>query len=292
MNIRRLAIYLLTGLVTLLGGPRLVSCAELCTAAQRMCTSRMACGFALHNYFLNCGSLLEGETDECTTRCKKALISLLSTDDNKEGQAYMHCDCEGNTVCESHKSRMQVCSEYVLPAMKRIHDEDSTLSCSLAQLICRADTPCLTALQFANTYCPRLVRGERCTAKCNNSLSILYRQPKAAKLRTCVCDGSEDYRCSELQANTDRLCYGDHSHRHRHHTNSKTRDTYAPADGQTALIIQHNNDTTHSVDANAQYASVGSLTCGLHPKYYHTILLLFTCLLLTRIVTSDRTLFC
>lgn len=35
----------------------------------------------------------------------------------------------------------------------------------------------------------------------------MIKQEKAAKLSTCVCDGSEDYDCPSILDNMDRLCY-------------------------------------------------------------------------------------
>lgn len=71
--------------------------------------------------------------------------------------------------------------------------------------------------------------GKKCTIRCKNSISILQRQvsssfesllwalttlnarlgmqEKAAKLSTCVCDGSEDYDCPSILENMDRLCH-------------------------------------------------------------------------------------
>lgn len=43
---------------------------------------------------------------------------------------------------------------------------------------------------------------------CRNSLSILRRQEKAAKLNTCFCDGAEEYDCKSIHRNMNTLCYG------------------------------------------------------------------------------------
>jgi len=42
--------------------------------------------------------------------------------------------------------------------------------------------------------------------RCNNSLAILYRQPKASKLANCYCDGSEEFPCLKFKTYTERLC--------------------------------------------------------------------------------------
>lgn len=44
--------------------------------------------------------------------------------------------------------------------------------------------------------------------RCRNSINILTRQEKAAKLNTCICDGSEDYDCRGIHRNMNRLCFG------------------------------------------------------------------------------------
>ncbi len=264
--------------------------AELCSTAHNVCSSRLACGNALRNYFMTCSDLISGETTECSTRCKKALISLLSTDD-REGEAYINCDCAGKEFCELHKSRMQACSQDVLPAMKSIRD-DTPISCSLAMLICMADTPCLVALDYYQHNCAKLIRGERerCTTKCNNSLSIWLRQPKARKLKNCVCDGTEDYDCPMLQEKTEKLCYGNNHRHHRHQNNQNGHHlpdkpghkqhmnmSDSPKDHHT----RNRNDTTNIVDANAQYSKAGSnKACASHCRQCHVIYVFF-CLFLT-----------
>lgn len=187
----------------------LVEGQDTCQVAQRKCVSRIGCGMALSNFFIDCGSLIHGETTECSKRCKKALISLLSTDD-REGEDFINCDCGGNEFCEVQKQRTNACAKDVVPAMKAVNDDKTAISCSLAEMICRADTPCLTALEFYEDHCSKLIRGEKCTPRCNNSISILYRVQKARKLRNCVCDGTEDLPipCEDLQQNTERLCFG------------------------------------------------------------------------------------
>ena len=218
---------------------------ESCGRAQGKCVSRNGCGLALTNYFIDCNSLISGETNVCNKRCKKSLISLLSTDDS-EGEAFIKCECGGNSFCETQKERMNVCARDVLPAMKAINDDNTAISCSLAEMICRADTPCLTALLYYEQHCSKLLRGEKCTSRCNNSLQILYRTPKARKLRNCVCDGTEDLPlnvpCQTLQQNTERLCFGrsgtsftpmtsfsldddtvTHAHHHQHGRHNGTR---------------------------------------------------------------------
>lgn len=150
---------------------------------------------------VDCADLIAGRTHKCEPSCLRALIALTSTD---EGQELINCDCEGSRFCELNKERIQVCRSSVLAAMA----DHSVVSCTTARWICVADPLCSTALEYYNRFCGSLFDGHRCTLRCNNSLSILDRQDKAAKLRTCLCDGTEDFPCQRIQDNTRRLCFG------------------------------------------------------------------------------------
>lgn len=44
--------------------------------------------------------------------------------------------------------------------------------------------------------------------RCRNSIDILTRQEKAAKLNTCICDGNENYDCKGIHRNMNFLCFG------------------------------------------------------------------------------------
>ena len=73
---------------------------------------------------------------------------------------------------------------------------------------------------------------------------IFFFQEKAAKLSTCVCDGTEDYDCPSILDNMDRLCY----HKVRP---SSSATTAGPAPDQTpaeggGLGVEERNDTTSS----------------------------------------------
>ncbi len=52
-----------------------------------------------------------------------------------------------------------------------------------------------------------MFRGKKCTDRCMNSISILKRQPKASKLESCYCEGTEDFDCQAIKTNMDRLCF-------------------------------------------------------------------------------------
>lgn len=184
---------------------------ESCESAQKKCVIRVGCGMALHNYFIGCNDVIYGNTGVCSASCRRALISLLSTED-RAGLAFVNCDCSGNELCEQQKKSVEMCDN-VLEAMETLDNNSTIVSCTLARWICEADTSCFTALRFYRRHCERLFDDDkpRCTSRCNNSLSILYRQTKARKLRTCYCDGSEQYDCPALKENTERVCFQRHS---------------------------------------------------------------------------------
>ena len=55
-----------------------------------------------------------------------------------------------------------------------------------------------------------MFRGQKCSQRCKNSLNILRRQEKAAKLRQCQCQIDEqidDFLCSDIKANMENLCF-------------------------------------------------------------------------------------
>ena len=185
---------------------------EICSEARKKCQKRMGCGMALNNYIMSCGPLIHGETTQCSYECKKALVSLLHTQDHI-GLNFMTCDCNNEEYCVTQKRRIQVCSQPVLKALKGVNDEHTRINCSLAELICLTDPGCNEALRYYGDYCRKLFRSEKCTGRCNNSITILYRQERARKLRNCICDGTESYNCQQIHDNTDRLCFKHVSHR-------------------------------------------------------------------------------
>lgn len=176
---------------------------ESCDIVKSRCGARVGCAMALHNFFLGCNDLMYGDITECSVECTRTLISLMSTED---GVGFMECDCEGVESCEERKKNVEVCTTSVMEAVKTLNDS-SVVSCTLARWLCEADSSCLTALSYYISYCESLLEGITCTPRCNNSLSILYRQPKAAKLINCSCEGNEEFDCVKIRRNTERLCF-------------------------------------------------------------------------------------
>lgn len=97
---------------------------------------------------------------------------------------------------------MEVCRPQVLQATRN----ETVVSCRVAQWICAADPLCSTALDYYHRLCRQMFHGKKCSHRCNNSLAILLRQEKAAKLASCRCDGREDYDCARIRDNMARLC--------------------------------------------------------------------------------------
>lgn len=170
-----------------------------CEEARLKCAYRTGCGRALQSYIVGCSSLHHGPPGHCPEACQHALIALTSTD---EGKDLMTCQC-ADELCEETKRRVEVCR----PSVTRATRNESVVSCRVAQWICGADPLCSTALDYYHRYCRSMFRGHKCTHRCKNSISILRRQEKAAKLDSCWCDGREDYDCPAIRSNMARLCF-------------------------------------------------------------------------------------
>lgn len=170
-----------------------------CEEARLKCAYREGCGMALQNYMVGCSAVLQGPTQHCPQICLHSLIALTSTE---EGRDLMNCQCN-DEFCEEQKSRVEICR----PSVTHANRNGSVVSCTAAQWICAADTLCSTALEYYHRNCKSMFNGKKCTHRCQNSINILRRQEKAAKLKTCKCSGHEDYDCPVIQANMARLCF-------------------------------------------------------------------------------------
>ncbi|XP_045123501.1 growth arrest-specific protein 1-like isoform X1 [Portunus trituberculatus] len=170
-----------------------------CEDARIKCALREGCGMALQNYMLGCADLISGKSAECDPYCRNSLIALTSTE---EGHALMDCVCSDD-YCRESKQRVEVCRVEVL----RANANSTVVTCSVAHWICSADTLCSTAITYYDRYCRKMFLGKECSFRCNNSLGILQRQAKAAKLASCTCDGTEPFDCEGIKNNTARLCF-------------------------------------------------------------------------------------
>ncbi|XP_056630023.1 growth arrest-specific protein 1-like [Diorhabda carinulata] len=191
-----------------------------CEEARMRCAYRDGCGRVLQKYIVDCSTVLQGDRfpTNCPEICQYTLIALTSTE---EGMELMDCEC-GDKYCENQKQRTEVCRPAVLHS---IHS--SVVPCTVAQWICMADTQCSKAFEYYKEYCKAMFHGKKCTARCNNSINILRKQEKAAKLKTCKCDGFEDYDCHGIQRNMDKLCFHKHS-KHRNQTHHENKEDETP----------------------------------------------------------------
>lgn len=170
-----------------------------CEQAYTQCALRKACAPALKAYNDHCHELISNQTNECSPKCLDAMIALRSSE---EGADLANCDCQSNDYCMASKVRSQLCKAQVDKSL----DPKTVVSCSTASWICMADQSCAPALGFYYRNCRSLLSQRHCSARCNNSLTVLHRQPKALKLISCQCDGSEDFPCLRLKTFTEQLC--------------------------------------------------------------------------------------
>lgn len=98
---------------------------------------------------------------------------------------------------------MEICRPQVMKAVK----SDTIVTCDTAQWICAADATCLKALEYYHAYCHSMFNGKRCSFRCKNSIAILKKQEKAAKLDSCRCSGKEDFDCPRIRTNMAKLCF-------------------------------------------------------------------------------------
>ncbi len=171
-------------------------------------------------------SLCVGITDTCSRACQHALIALLST---PEGERLMECRCT-DADCAEKKRRVEPCRA----AVTWQNAPNSLVSCSAASWICAADPLCATALDYYNRNCQAMFKGRKCSRRCRNSLDILLRQPTAAKLATCYCDGTEDFECAAIRENTDVLCFG--------------KKTAADKDEEATTTTAADDDSVNEID--------------------------------------------
>ncbi|KAG8336309.1 1,3-beta-glucanosyltransferase gas1 [Homalodisca vitripennis] len=137
----------------------------------------------------------------CRTRppCHTRFIAQIQIEPSRKD---ITCECT-DEMCRETKERVEVCR----PQVTRATHNESIVSCRVAEWICSADGVCSTALDYYHHYCRSMFQGRKCSNRCKNSISILRRQEKAAKLTTCVCDGREGYDCVQIRTNMARLCY-------------------------------------------------------------------------------------
>ncbi|XP_030760204.1 growth arrest-specific protein 1-like [Sitophilus oryzae] len=205
-----------------------------CEEARLKCAYREGCGKALQKYLIGCSTVLQGPRPSyCPEICQLSLIALVSTE---EGKALMECDCS-DEYCEDQKRRPEICR----PEVSRLMEEP-IVSCRVAQWICNADAQCSTAFDYYRRLCKAMFHGKKCTRKCLNSINILRRQDKAQKLKSCKCDGSEDYNCLDIQRNMNKLCF----HSSHHHYNV----TETHSENEVVKVMVTSNSSVNSVSVS------------------------------------------
>nr|CAH7737692.1 unnamed protein product [Callosobruchus chinensis] len=210
-------------------GNDMVSEAIPCEEARWKCAYRVGCGMALRNYLIGCDVVLRGPyPDKCPEICMHSLIALTSTE---EGMDLTNCECS-DEYCIDQKRRTEVCRAGVTHFMNQ-----PVVSCSVAQWICGADALCSKALEYYNRYCRAMFAGKKCSARCNNSVNILHRQEKAARLFQCQCDGKEEYDCLAIQRNMNKLCFAKHT---KHHNQTHPDESQLPKQDEVPSVVLAN----------------------------------------------------
>lgn len=185
-----------------------------CMDARNRCILRIGCSMALNNFLIACEPVRLGAVDYCTDSCMRAVVSLVTVADDI-GTDYLTCDCDTAPDCLLVKKRIALCSDGVLAALNSL-DTDEVISCSLARMLCEADTSCWTALSYYENDCGYLwdkhtTEMLHCSPVCNNSVATLFRQRRAAKLRTCLCDNTDplvgEDACIRMRYNTEAYCF-------------------------------------------------------------------------------------
>jgi len=161
----------------------------------------------LLSYNFECHDLVNhrsGGGGKCPEKCRNTLVGLAST---AEGRLLMECDCAGDDDCEGTRNRLEACGRHAVRLAAR---NDTVSSCGEAKWICLSDAECGKALEHYHHNCGAMFRGRRCTERCRNSVAILRRQEKAAKLESCECRGEDqrfgEFDCTEVKENMARLC--------------------------------------------------------------------------------------
>ena len=252
------------------------SIAPTCMAARNRCVSRIGCGMALNNFHIACESVKLGTVNQCTDACLRAVVALVTVDEDI-GTDYLKCDCGGNQDCSQWMNRISMCTEDVMKALNTL-DNEKVISCSLARMLCEADTKCWTALSIYEQKCSNLwiehsENKLECSSKCNNSLSILYRQTRATKLKNCECDNTDplidENTCIRMKYNTATYCHKHEPERSFINVDTGNKSNYSPESGESKETVETYYDaplnviignTASSSDSSAAHLTVSSFS--------------------------------
>lgn len=75
-----------------------------------------------------------------------------------------------------------------------------------------------------------------------NSISILRRQEKAAKLNECYCDGPDDHECIDIQRNMQELCFDRANKRHKSKSSSTSSSSSNSSSTSSAEVAVNGDD--------------------------------------------------
>lgn len=176
-----------------------------CVEVKHLCTDRVGCSMAWHNYQIHCRGTINGDVQTCTVSCQRATTVLLSGQDGI-GRWFTNCSCTGEEVCREQQ-RLKFCGNFILQVLETL-DDSVVIGCSSARIMCEADAACHTAFQMYMSQCESMFEsGLDCTKECEDSLRALYEQKRAAKLKYCVCDNDDEYTdCKNIHRKVDTIC--------------------------------------------------------------------------------------
>lgn len=164
----------------------------ICWQAIMNCQAEPECGYAYEHYSRACGPVLSGHRKKCPSHCISSLVQLNLT---RSGPALEECSCGRDALCTSTKRAIEPC----LP-------RTTSTGCTEARRQCERDRECSSAMQDYLHHCGKLFSGAVCTGACRSVIAGMRRIPKALKLDTCVCDGTERNICEFVKSSMKALC--------------------------------------------------------------------------------------
>lgn len=165
----------------------------ICWQAIMNCQAEPECHYAYGQYMHACGQVLNGHRKRCPSHCISSLVQLNLT---KNGPALEDCSCAQDPVCMSTKRAIEPC----LP-------RTTSTGCTEARRQCERDQQCSSSMRDYLIHCGKLFSGATCTNACRNVIANMRKIPKAEKLDTCVCDGTERAICEFVKNSMKTLCF-------------------------------------------------------------------------------------
>jgi hypothetical protein len=75
-------------------------------------------------------------------------------------------------------------------------------SCRSVELICRSDAHCWATFDAFRNNCADALHGDRCTSRCNSSVSLLWRQKSGQNFKHCLCERSGSSTSNSASSNS------------------------------------------------------------------------------------------